>query len=156
MCQSFITWNNKLVTNMWTFREWFKVSGFVHCSRLFRRTNNWWEDVIKFCWIVQRRWQFDFIKYLLWASRGFMLLTCPCVCACVWVCQRRHSLASLPSHSSFHPCDAMLAQLLAMVLCLLQIGSSVKMAERIELGFVAWELPSILHCVKRKFGYLQK
>jgi len=48
---------------------------------------------------------------------------------------------------------------LAIVLCRLSVTSlsSVETAERIELFF--WRgsfLPSILRCVKRKFGYLQK
>jgi len=36
-------------------------------------------------------------------------------------------------------------------------GCSIETAERIELGFLQVSfLPPVLHCVKRKFGYLQK
>ena len=63
----------------------------------------------------------------------------------------------------FYPRDAMLARVLAVPCVRLSVSvsvtsrSSVEMAERIELVFgMETFLPLILHCVCRKFGYLQK
>ena len=54
----------------------------------------------------------------------------------------------------------MLVQVLVIVLCLsvsVTSRSSIETAEQIELVFgVGSFLPPILHCVKRKSGYLQK
>jgi len=64
------------------------------------------------------------------------------------------------AHSSFYPRDAMLARELAMALCLsVSVTSrcSIETGERIGLVFGAGaSFHMSLHCVKRKFGYLQK
>ena len=50
--------------------------------------------------------------------------------------------------------------LLAMTLCLsVTSRCSIETVERFELVLTFWHvsfLPPVLHCVKRKFGYLQK
>jgi len=61
-----------------------------------------------------------------------------------------------------YPRDAMLARVLAKAPCLavclaVTSRSSIERTERMELvvGMEAFFLP-VLHCVERKFGYLQK
>jgi len=60
----------------------------------------------------------------------------------------------------FYPRDAMLARVLAMAMCLsVTSRCSIEVVGRIELVFgmeASFEFRPVLHCVLRKFMYVQK
>ena len=108
---------------------------------------------------------FTFLVPAYLGSPGKRAVKRVCVCVCVRACVRARARVCVTDvqTQTFYPHDAMLAQVLAIPYFPLSVSGSVtgqcyiEMDGRIKLVFcrVGFFRP-VLHCILRKFGYLQK